>query len=106
MPIKMHWRGRDQVSWRGFASPIVAAMSCGGSRARQPMATCNAYCAGPSSPSQRGTHVELEDLLQRVGDHVTVGRAFGPAYEKDETLIIPVAFVAGGGGGGSDDREP
>jgi uncharacterized spore protein YtfJ len=39
-------------------------------------------------------------LLEKVGDNLSVRRAFGPAYEKDGTLIIPVAMVAGGGGGG------
>jgi len=29
-----------------------------------------------------------------------VSRAFGTAYEKDGSLVIPVALVAGGGGGG------
>jgi len=29
-----------------------------------------------------------------------VSRAFGTAYEKGGSLVIPVAFVAGGGGGG------
>ena len=29
-----------------------------------------------------------------------MSRAFGTAYEKDGSLVIPVALVAGGGGGG------
>jgi uncharacterized spore protein YtfJ len=29
-----------------------------------------------------------------------VSRAFGTAYEKDGSLVIPVALIAGGGGGG------
>jgi uncharacterized spore protein YtfJ len=45
--------------------------------------------------------VEVNELLQRVGEHLTVGRAFGPSYERDGTLVIPVAVVGGGGGGGS-----
>ena len=28
------------------------------------------------------------------------GRAFGPSYEHDGSLIIPIALVVGGGGGG------
>ena len=35
--------------------------------------------------------------------HLSVGRAFGAAYEKDGALIIPVALVAGGGGGGGSE---
>jgi uncharacterized spore protein YtfJ len=38
--------------------------------------------------------------MKRVGENLSVGRAFGTAYEKDGLLIIPVALVAGGGGGG------
>jgi uncharacterized spore protein YtfJ len=45
--------------------------------------------------------MEVEELLSRLGESITVGRAFGPAYEKDGCLVIPVAWVAGGGGGGS-----
>ena len=41
------------------------------------------------------------ELLKRAGDHVTIGRAFGPPYERDGTMVIPVAMVAGGGGGGT-----
>lgn len=44
--------------------------------------------------------MDVKDLLKRVGENLSVGRAFGTAYEKDGLLIIPVALVAGGGGGG------
>jgi uncharacterized spore protein YtfJ len=44
--------------------------------------------------------VDVKDLMQRVGENLSVGRSFGSAYEKDGLLIIPVALVAGGGGGG------
>lgn len=47
--------------------------------------------------------MDVKELLNKVGDHLSVGRAFGPAYEKDGTLVIPVAFVAGGGGGGGSE---
>lgn len=42
----------------------------------------------------------VKELLDRVGEHLSVSRSFGTAYEKDGLLIIPVALVAGGGGGG------
>jgi uncharacterized spore protein YtfJ len=45
--------------------------------------------------------VDVPDLFQRIGDRLSVGRAFGPSYEHDGALIIPVAFVLGGGGGGT-----
>jgi uncharacterized spore protein YtfJ len=41
-----------------------------------------------------------KDLLSKVGNNLSVGRAFGTAYEKDGLFVIPVAFVAGGGGAG------
>jgi uncharacterized spore protein YtfJ len=40
------------------------------------------------------------NLLEKASENFSVRRAFGAAYEKDGTLIIPVALVAGGGGGG------
>jgi uncharacterized spore protein YtfJ len=49
--------------------------------------------------------VKVDELLQRVGEHLTVGRSFGPSYEHGDTLVIPVALVAGGGGGGGGSRE-
>src|ERR1035437_3001977 len=44
--------------------------------------------------------MDIQELLSRVGQNLSVSRAFGAAYEKDGAMIIPVAFVAGGGGGG------
>jgi hypothetical protein len=37
----------------------------------------------------------------KASDNLSVRRAFGSAYEKDDILIIPVALVVGGGGGGT-----
>jgi uncharacterized spore protein YtfJ len=45
--------------------------------------------------------MDVENLLAKVSDNLSVRRAFGTAYEKDGTLIIPVAVVAGGGGAGT-----
>jgi len=44
--------------------------------------------------------MEPKELFRRIGENLTVGRAFGPAYEVGTTTVIPVAIVAGGGGGG------
>jgi uncharacterized spore protein YtfJ len=49
--------------------------------------------------------MDVENLLARASDNLSVRRAFGAAYEKDGTLIIPVALVAGGGGGTSRSRR-
>ena len=45
--------------------------------------------------------MDVENLLAKASDNLSVRRAFGPAYERDGMLIIPVAMVAGGGGGGT-----
>jgi uncharacterized spore protein YtfJ len=45
--------------------------------------------------------MDAGNLLDKVSENVSVRRAFGAAYEKDGTLIVPVALVAGGGGGGT-----
>lgn len=51
--------------------------------------------------------MDLKELLVRANDAIGASRAFGPAYEKDGCLVIPVAWVAGGGGGGSGEgRRP
>jgi uncharacterized spore protein YtfJ len=45
--------------------------------------------------------MDVENLLAKASNQLSVGRAFGAAYERDGMLIIPVALVAGGGGGGT-----
>jgi uncharacterized spore protein YtfJ len=45
--------------------------------------------------------MDVDNLLTKMSDNLSVRRAFGAAYEKDGMLIIPVAMVAGGGGGGT-----
>lgn len=44
--------------------------------------------------------MKLDQIFEKAGDHLVVGRAFGTPIEKDGTVVVPVAFVAGGGGGG------
>jgi uncharacterized spore protein YtfJ len=50
--------------------------------------------------------MDVDDLLTKLSDNISVRRAFGTAYEKDGVLIIPVALVAGGGGGGTSRPRP
>ena len=45
--------------------------------------------------------MDVQNLLAKASENLSVRRAFGAAYEKDGMLIIPVALVAGGGGGGT-----
>ena len=47
--------------------------------------------------------MDVQELLSKVAQHLSVSRAFGTAYEKDGSLVIPVALVAGGGGGGGSE---
>jgi len=42
--------------------------------------------------------MDVGNLLMTASGNLSVRRAFGTAYEKDDMLIIPVAMVAGGGG--------
>ncbi len=44
--------------------------------------------------------MDVRELTSRIGENLSVRRAFGAAYERDGLLVIPVALVAGGGGGG------
>ena len=45
--------------------------------------------------------MDVENILAKAGENLSVRRAFGTPYEKDGMLIIPVALMAGGGGGGT-----
>jgi uncharacterized spore protein YtfJ len=50
--------------------------------------------------------MDPHELTSRIGENLSVRRAFGAAYEKDGVLVIPVALVAGGGGGGPRTGAP
>lgn len=45
--------------------------------------------------------MDVENLLAKASDSLSVRRAFGAPYEKDGILIIPVAIVLSGGGAGT-----
>jgi len=44
--------------------------------------------------------MDVQELLNKVAQNLSVTRAFGSAYEKDGSMVIPVALVTGGGGAG------
>jgi uncharacterized spore protein YtfJ len=44
--------------------------------------------------------MNVEELLSRAQDAITVKRVFGEPYERDGVTVIPAAKVGGGGGGG------
>jgi uncharacterized spore protein YtfJ len=55
---------------------------------------------------QEALDMDVENLLAKASDNISVRRAFGAAYERDGVLIIPVAIVAGGSGGGTSHSRP
>ena len=44
--------------------------------------------------------MNVQEILAKAQDTVTVTRVYGVPFEKDGLTIIPAAEVAGGGGGG------
>ena len=44
--------------------------------------------------------MDVNELMQQTRDTLTVSRLFGEAYERNGTVVVPVAAVHGGGGGG------
>lgn len=49
--------------------------------------------------------MDIDELLGRTGDHVSVRRVFGEPIERDGVVVVPVAVVMGGGGGGTAPEE-
>jgi uncharacterized spore protein YtfJ len=49
--------------------------------------------------------MNIEDILAKANDTMTVKRVFGDPFEKDGMTVIPVAAFSGGGGGGSGQDE-
>src|SRR6266516_5713201 len=60
----------------------------------------------PSWEQEEALRMDVGKLLMKASDDLSVRRAFGTAYEKDDMLIIPVAMVAGGAGGGTGRPRP
>lgn len=48
--------------------------------------------------------MDLQGLLNAVGEALTVGRVFGDPYQENGMTIIPVAYVRGGAGGGEGEQ--
>jgi len=44
---------------------------------------------------------KVGEILEQARDALTVKRVFGEPYEKDGSLVVPVAAVRGGFGGGT-----
>ena len=44
--------------------------------------------------------MDVQELLSKVTDNLTVGRVFGEPIQHGDILIVPVARIRGGAGGG------
>ena len=49
--------------------------------------------------------MQIDEILNRAREDMTVRRVFGEPYEKEGITFVPVARVSGGGGGGSGTQE-
>jgi len=45
--------------------------------------------------------MDVEEMIGKARDAITVKRVYGDPYERDGVTVIPAAAVGGGGGGGS-----
>jgi uncharacterized spore protein YtfJ len=45
--------------------------------------------------------MDVQELLSKVTDNLTVGRVFGEPIQHGDILIVPVARIRGGAGGGT-----
>jgi uncharacterized spore protein YtfJ len=45
--------------------------------------------------------MDIQDVIERAQDALTVRRVYGEPIELDGVVIIPAAEVSGGGGGGT-----
>jgi uncharacterized spore protein YtfJ len=55
----------------------------------------------PGQTSPYAGEMDVQELLCKVTDNLTVGRVFGDPIQHGEILIVPVARIRGGAGGGS-----
>jgi uncharacterized spore protein YtfJ len=49
--------------------------------------------------------MNVQEILAKAQDSLTVTRVYGAPIEKDGLMIIPAASVSGGGGGGGGPAE-
>ena len=45
--------------------------------------------------------MDVNELMQQTRDTLTVSRLFGESYERNGTVVVPVAAVRGGGVAGT-----
>jgi uncharacterized spore protein YtfJ len=92
--------GQRMARWR-LAGWAPAQIPHPVARSRSGSTQAPTGAARPSRQQEEALDMDVENLLAKVGDNLSVRRAFGTAYERDGMLIIPVAVVAGGGGAGT-----
>jgi uncharacterized spore protein YtfJ len=46
--------------------------------------------------------VALRDVIEALGDSISIRRVYGEPIDRDGVTVIPAATVLGGGGGGAD----
>ena len=44
--------------------------------------------------------MDIQEVIAKAQDSITVKRVFGEPYDKDGVTVIPAARIGGGGGGG------
>lgn len=49
--------------------------------------------------------MDVNELMSKARDSLTVQRVFAPPVERDGVTLVPAALVAGGGGGGTGHDE-
>ena len=49
--------------------------------------------------------MDVDELLAKANDSISVSRVYGPPIESGGAIIIPAARVAGGGGGSGGDES-
>jgi len=49
--------------------------------------------------------MDVQELLSKVTDNLTVGRVFGEPIQQGDVAIVPVVRIRGGAGGGSGNGD-
>ena len=49
--------------------------------------------------------MDVQDILSRATESLSVQRVFGEPYQQNGVTIVPVAKFGGGGGGGGDNQN-
>jgi uncharacterized spore protein YtfJ len=55
----------------------------------------------PPRAGTYGSEVDIQELLSKVTDNLTVGRVFGEPVQHGDIVVVPVARIRGGAGGGN-----